>query len=257
MMSSDATRVERPLRTELQINVAEQCVGLPTPVRRYFHHVLGTAARPISFVRIAQRGSLRTDAASTPWMPFSANHFPKPPQRKFCWDAKVQIAPFFHLRILDGYAEGVGTGRIQLFSVFTLASDQNSPELKSAALHRYLAESVWYPTALLPSAGVRWSPVDNRRALATLTNSGTAVSLEFRFNNACEVASVYTSGRYRRVRKGLVLSPWGGSFSHYCLRQGMRVPGRGEVGWYRDGKLEIVWRAEITDLAFDLGHGFQ
>jgi hypothetical protein len=49
---------------------------------------------------------------------------------------------------------------------------------------RYLAEAVWLPTALLPVNGVRWSPIDENRALATLQgDDDVSVSLEFRFEN--------------------------------------------------------------------------
>ncbi|WP_425532220.1 DUF6920 family protein [Aromatoleum anaerobium] len=50
-------------------------------------------------------------------------------------------------------ALGVGSGQAQLLSAVTVASDRDKPELNSGSLHRYLAEAVWYPTALLPSAG--------------------------------------------------------------------------------------------------------
>ena len=35
-------------------------------------------------------------------------------------------------------------------------------------LMRFLAEAAWYPTALLPSQGVRWQGADERSAFATL-----------------------------------------------------------------------------------------
>jgi hypothetical protein len=31
-------------------------------------------------------------------------------------------------------------------------------------LSRYLAEAPWYPTALLPAAGIEWEPVDDSAA---------------------------------------------------------------------------------------------
>ena len=57
----------------------------------------------------------------------------------------------------------------------------DDPQLRAGALQRYLAESVWFPTALLPSEGLRWTPVDEAHARATLTDHGISVTLEFEF----------------------------------------------------------------------------
>jgi len=153
----------------------------------------------------------------------------------------------------DAYAEGVGSGQVQLLSAVTVASDSNRPELNAASLHRYLAEAVWYPTALLPSAGVPWSAVDERSAMATLGDLGNTVSLEFRFNDLAEVVGIHTQGRWSRTANGYELTPWEGHFSGYRRHQGVLVPARGEVGWYANGRLEIVWKGEMTALEYEFG----
>jgi hypothetical protein len=119
-----------------------------------------------------------------------------------------------------------------------------------AALHRYLAEAVWYPSALLPSSGVQWSAIDERRAMASLSNAGMRAVLEFRFNDAGEVESVFTPGRWQQVGKSYRMTPWEGRFSDYRQHQGLRVPFKGEVGWHTDDRLDIVWRGEVTQLDY-------
>jgi hypothetical protein len=42
---------------------------------------------------------------------------------------------------------------------------------------------------------LRWTPIDNTKALATLTADGVTVSLEFRFNEAGEVSAIFSPGR--------------------------------------------------------------
>src|SRR5690606_36959427 len=58
-----------------------------------------------------------------------------------------------------------GSGRVSLLSTLKIAEAAGRPELDASALHRYLAESVWFPSALLPQSGVTWTPLDDRRAL--------------------------------------------------------------------------------------------
>jgi hypothetical protein len=158
-----------------------------------------------------------------------------------------------HVRVLDSYVAGVGSGRVTPLSVFPLASETGAPEMNSGALHRYLAEAVWYPTALLPGNGLVWSPMDNKSAMATLTNSGTTVSLEFRFSEVGEVTGIYTPGRWGKFDGEYKQVPWEGHFRNYQLRAGIRVPLYGEVGWYDDRMLKLVWKGNITDVAFEFG----
>lgn len=125
-----------------------------------------------------------------------------------------------------------------------------APELDAGALHRYLAEAVWYPTALLPEAGVKWTAVDDRTALATLAVGTTVVSLDFRFNDKGEVTGIYSAGRYGMFDGEYRRRAWEGHFTGYGEHEGMRIPTHGEVGWYADNGLELVWRGHIVDARY-------
>lgn len=224
---------------------------LPHPVRRYLERVLPAPPRPITLARMTQQGTVRTDLHRERWMRFTATHTIRPLARSFCWDARVRALPLVHLRVRDEYASGVGSGRVQLLSAITVAADRDKPELNAASLHRYLAEAVWCPTALLPEAGVQWTPIDQRSALATLSDAGNTVSLEFRFNEADEVSGVFAAGRWSRVGKAFVLMPWEGRFGGYRRCGGVLVPSHGEVGWYVDRRLEVVWKGEVGAVEYE------
>ena len=123
--------------------------------------------------------------------------------------------------------------------------------MNSGALHRYLAEAVWYPTALLPSAKLRWTAIDDDTALATLTDNEVSVALEFRFNATGEVASIFTPGRWGKFEGGYKQVPWEGHFRTYVTRDGMIVPSEGEVGWYSDGAWRSIWKGTVTDATYE------
>jgi len=177
-----------------------------------------------------------------------------PPATGFVWNAKVQMPLGTHVRVLDSYAAGVGAGRVSLLSAVTIVSDSDKPELNSASLHRYLAEAVWYPTALLPQSGVMWTAIDDRSALATLTDSGITVSLEFRFNDADEVMAIYSPRRFSRIDGVYKELPWEGHFRDYQVRGDIRIPTYGEVGWYEDEMLQLVWKGNIIDAQYQFVH---
>ncbi|GAC19997.1 DUF6544 family protein [Paraglaciecola arctica] len=227
---------------------------LPAPVARYLRRALPKKIYPIQAVLIEQSGALRTSTSSKNWMDFSARQFVAPMAVGFVWNARVKLPFGIHILVLDSYSFGVGSGRVSLMSAFVVSSTSNEPELNSGALHRYLAESVWYPTALLPQSGVSWVSKDERSAVATLKDHSIEVSLEFRFNDADEVIAVYSPGRYGRFDGEYRKVGWEGHFSNYREQDGFLIPGRGEVGWYDAGELQLVWKGEINSVHIQQNH---
>lgn len=227
--------------------------ALPLAVRGYFQHVLAENQKLIKTLRMNQSGLLRTSTKTATWFPFSAEQVAIPSTVGFVWNARVEMPLATHVRILDSYIDGVGRGKVSFLSAFTVASDANKPQLNSAALHRFLAEAVWYPTALLPQSGVVWTAAsDDNCAIATLTEEGVTVSLEFRFNADHEVIGIYSPGRFCRSDGAYKKLPWEGHFADYQLHCGMRIPMYGEVGWYEDGALQLVWKGNVVDTEFQL-----
>lgn len=221
---------------------------LPAPVARYLRRALPQPTYPIKAVWMEQSGVLRTSTSSENWMDFSACQLVAPMATGFVWNARVKLPFGAHVRVLDSYSLGVGRGHVSLLSVLGVSSASNEPELNSGALHRYLAESVWYPAALLPQSGVSWVQKDERSAIATVIDHGIEVSLEFRFNDADEVVAVYSPGRFGRFDGKYKKVGWEGHFSHYREQNGFLIPWRGEVGWYDAGKLKLVWKGEINSV---------
>jgi hypothetical protein len=164
------------------------------------------------------------------------------------WNARVAVAPLLHVRVRDAYLEGSGSGHVSLMSAFGVSAASGTPEMNSGALHRFLAEAVWYPVALLPGLQLQWRPIDSSRALATLTDHGISVSLEFRFAETGEVTGIYTPARWGTFGGGYEQRPWEGHFRHYEATNGFRVPMEGDVGWYTDNEWHAVWKGTVLDL---------
>jgi hypothetical protein len=224
---------------------------LPAPVRRYLRLTLKEGQPHIRAARIRQRGELRTGVRGGRWLRFRADHVLTPLPPGFVWDARVAMAPLVHVRVRDAYLAGRGSTEVMLLSAVTAAATSGRFEMDSGALHRFLAEAVWCPTALLPSARLAWSPIDDDRALAALTDSGNTVSLEFRFNETGEVTGIYSPGRWGSFDDGFRQVPWEGHFRRYEERDGMRVPTEGEVGWHLSGRWEPVWKGRMLDVRYD------
>ena len=228
----------------------DQLDSLPAPVARYLRHVLREGQRPIVTARVRQVGEIRTDISSDRWFPFEASQLIVPAAHGFVWSARVRMAPLLHVRVHDAYVAGQGSGRVSLLSAVRMAGASGQPEINAASLHRFLAESPWYPTALLPSPALEWSPIGDTRALATLTDAGTTVSLEFHFNEAGEVTGIHTPGRWMRSGGEYVQEPWEGCFRNYQERDEMLVPAEGDVGWHISGEWQPVWRGSTVEVSY-------
>jgi hypothetical protein len=124
-------------------------------------------------------------------------------------------------------------------------------EIARGELMRYLAEAVWYPTALLPSQGVRWEAVDANSARASLTDAGIGVSLVFGFNEAGLITTVHSDARGRTVGKRVELTPWEGRFWNFAQRDGMSVPLDGEVSWILPTGRKPYWRGTSTAITYE------
>lgn len=223
----------------------ENLDGVPAPVARYLRLALPHGVRTPDTITLSQTGELRTDEQGGRWMPFEAAHTAAPLGTAFLWNAKVRVAPLVHVRVIDSLVQGIGAGAVLFMSAFRLDQEMATPEMNSGSLHRFLAEAVWYPWALLPRWQLQWEAVDDARAIATLSAGSTTVSLEFRFASSGEVVSIYTPGRWGRFGKRYEQVPWEGHFRDYTAFNGVRMPRYAEVGWYRKGKLELVWKGRI------------
>jgi hypothetical protein len=230
----------------------EDLQELPEPVQRYLAHVLTEGQPYVRTVRLQQSGEFRLGDATAPWKPFSAvQHFTLDPPG-FVWDARIEMGPLVPVRVVDMYKAGEGALRAKILSTVSVVDAEPSPEMNSGELMRYLAESVWFPTALLPGEGVEWTAIDENSAMATLDHQGTTVSLTFYFNSQNEVERVFAEKRYREVDGTFKPTPWTGHFRNYQARNGMLIPLEGEVMWnLPEGDLSY-WRGRVEAIEYQL-----
>ena len=74
----------------------------------------------------------------------------------FVWDARIHMAPLMTVWVRDAYVGGEASMKARFLSIVTVLDEHGKAELNAGALQRYLAEAVWFPTALLPSQGIEW-----------------------------------------------------------------------------------------------------
>ena len=158
--------------------------GLPAPVQRYFRAVLKEGQPVIAAATVELAGTFNMSATDEQWKPFTSRQRVVTRRPGFLWDAQVSMLPGLTVRVVDSYIAGKGLLHAAILGLFTVADVSGGGEIARGEFMRFFAEMAWYPTALLPSQGVRWEALDDRSANATIVDGPLTLTLLFRFNDA-------------------------------------------------------------------------
>jgi hypothetical protein len=229
---------------------AGDLAGLPAPVQRYFRAVLTDGQRIVTGVRLAQSGDFNLGTVADRWASFTATQHFATRAPGFVWDARIAMFPGVPVRVVDAFVGGEGLLRPTILGLWSLGTLQGRGEIARGELLRYLAESVWFPTALLPSEGVEWEPVDDRAAIATLRAGPVGVTMVFRFDEDGLVQSVFVSERATKVGNVAVMMPWECRLGEYQMQGGMRVPLWGEAISILPEGPHPYFRGRITSISY-------
>ena len=229
--------------------------GLPAPVQRYFGAVLTDGQPIIAAASIEMAGTINMSATVEQWKPFTSHQrvvtSVAGSRPGFLWDARVDMIPGVAARVVDSYVAGQGQLIAKLLGLSTVADAHGGGELARGEFMRYFAEAAWYPTALLPSQGVRWQAVDDASAKATIVDGPITLTLLFSFNEAGLVASVRAESRGAGVGKDMVMLPWDCALSDYQPQDGMLLPMRGEAAWMRPGGRKAYFVGHVRQLSYE------
>lgn len=246
--------VRRLVKSRVDMEVSrftiEELQGLPVPVARYFVNVLREGQPMIRSATITHEGQFQTGKSDKSWRPFVSRQVFTVRRPGFVWDARIRMLPYVSISVRDSYAAGTAWMRARIMRVFSVVNAHGKSELNSGALQRYLAELIWLPTALLPSQGIRWSPINDLSARAELTDGDITVSLQFNFNAEGECTGVYAPARYREDHGAYVPTPWQSRCHSYEVYDGIRIPTKAEVEWHLSDHELPYWRGRVTSVKY-------
>jgi hypothetical protein len=246
--------------TPVRYEAARELEGLPAPVQRFFRTVLVDGQPIVAAVRLEHTGIFNLAAeGADQWKPFTSTQRTVTRRPGFVWDGRISVMPGLAVHVHDAYVAGEGILRPAVMGLIALTDVRGTGAepggIAQGELLRYLAEAAWYPTALLPSQGVRWTAVDDHSAQATLSDGPVSATLLFRFDpQTAVIDAVRAEARGRTVGGSVVMTPWEGRWSNYSERDGMRVPTGGEVAWLTAEGRKAYWRGTVTSLRYEYAH---
>jgi hypothetical protein len=225
--------------------------GLPAPVQRYFRLVLEEGQPMVAGVSVQHSGTFNMGETTDQWKPFTSDQVVVTQRPGFDWDGRVAMMPGVPVRVHDAYVTGEGVLHASLLGLFSVVDMRGTGDVAEGELMRFFAEAAWYPTALLPSQGVRWEAVDGRSAYATLEEGDISITMLFTFDEQGLIETVGTEARGMAVGGEVIPMPWQGRFWNYEERGGMQVPLDGEVAWLLPEGEKPYWRGHIDEISHE------
>ncbi len=213
---------------------------LPDPVQRYFRFALQDGQPYLSYLRLKHSGTFKT-GPDKEWMEIHGEQYftARPPA--FVWKGKTRM-----FRARDSYVEDQGNLSVYLFGLIRIVNEKGE-KIDQAELLRWLGESVWMPTNLLPGDHLRWSPIDEHTAKLTFTHNGISVYYIIEFDREGRIVRMETE-RYMDEQ----LEKWEGMVSDYRPHNGMMVPVSIEGSWLLgDGKYTYA-RFHVEEFEYDV-----
>lgn len=216
---------------------------------RYLRAVLKEGQPYVRTAHLEQRGSFLTRPPDG-WGPFTATQVFTVQPPGFVWDARIRMG-LVEALVRDAFQGGQGAMHGKVLGLIPVVSVSGTPDIAEGALHRYLAEAAWFPTALLPGQAVTWAPIDDSTARATISAGATTAWLDVHFGADGLITSVYTPARMRGLGERLVPTPWQGRFGRWAEFDGMLIPVEAEVTWVLPEGPLPYWRGEIVAASYE------
>lgn len=224
--------------------------SLPPVVQKWLQRSGIVGRQKIRQVHLRQIGNMRT-AADGKWMKVTAEQWFNTERPGFIWLADVQAGFGLFLAGRDMFADGQGSMLIKLLALFTIV-DARSREIDQGAMVRYLAETIWFPSAALEKY-MQWTQIDSSTAQAVMNYNGLTVTGYLKFNEQGDVVS-FSAQRYYDRKTGATLEEWLVTMDPQGYREynGIRIPCKSSVTWkLKEG--DYTWfHLEITEVTHNL-----
>jgi hypothetical protein len=241
-MTREWTRLEELVRARAAPGAfePEDLAGTAEPVRRYFEAGIAPGTPLAAAVRLEMRGSIKIGR----WLPFRARQL-LAPALGTVWEARVAGV----ISGSDRYVEGSGGMDWKLFGLARIVHAEG-PDVSRSAAERAAGESIWVPTALVPTTGVEWTVIaDDRIAVEVDTDKRRT-----RVEHVLDPSGALVSSTFARWGDPDNTGTWGrhpfgvevtgqGTFA------GVTIPAQGRAGWhFGTDRWEsgVFFRYEIT-----------
>jgi hypothetical protein len=197
-----------------------QLVDLPQPVQRYFTYALQEGQPYIKNVILKHNGQFKT-GQSTSWMTIKGLQYFTTETPGFIWKGSTL---WFTAR--DMFMADKGRLIVTLLGLFNIV-DGNGDAFNEAELQRWLSESVWFPTNLLPNDALSWVAINDISATLVYKHRQIVINFLVRFNTKGQITQMETQ-RFMSPNKK---ETWICKMMQYQLLNNIMVPTSARATW--------------------------
>jgi hypothetical protein len=249
-----SSRFEKQVRALYALSVPQsdkhfnhtQLSGLPEPVQRYFRHVLKEGQAYISYARLKHDGKFKTGLKED-WVNITGEQNFTTATPGYIWKGRTS-----KFTAIDQYVAGSGKLEAYLMSLFRIVQGSGK-HYDQGELLRWLSESVWFPTNLLPGESMKWSAINDHTAKVTFHHLHLSLSLVVTFDEADEIVQMEAQ-RYMDEDN---LETWVTRMSDYKELNGILVPTSAEALWrLKSGDFSYA-KFNVKNIEYDVAEKYQ
>lgn len=220
---------------------ADSYTNLPAPVQRYFIKTIKEGLPYIHSARMKHTGFFRTNL-NKGWKAIKGEQYFTALSPGFIWRGKTSL-----FTATDSFIRHKGSLKVWLFSCVRIMS-RSGAGIDEGELLRWLAETVWFPTSLLPNKYITWEPLNDSCAKLILNYKSKIVSCTVHFNEHDEIYKIESTRFFEKNRK----EKWVGQLGRYEYHNNFYIPTRVEAAWILDGTKRSYALFEITSIDYNL-----
>ncbi|MFV0460003.1 MAG: DUF6544 family protein [Actinomycetales bacterium] len=204
----------------------ESLTDLPAPAQRFLRRALPEQTPLVDSVAVTALGSIRLGST---WWAFHSAQVLRAGQG-LVWRARVRRG-LLRIDGADSYVGGTARLDFRLYRLVPVVRE-HGPDIDRSAAGRLAAETVaWLPQSLAPQAGMRWEPIDDEHALATVVTPAGPIRVQVGVDADGRLRSIRTM-RWNSASSPPGRQAFGGSIdAEFRSQTGIRVAGSGSIGW--------------------------
>lgn len=227
----------------------EEIKYLPEIIQKWMQNSGVIGKEKIVSLQLKQKGEMKTKPSGK-WMPFEAEQHINVINPSFVWSTEVHVMPMIQMMGRDKFVNGEGEMLIKLASLIPVVNVGENEKINQAAMLRYMAETVWFPTAAL-NPYMSWESIDSTSAKATFTVNNKSVVGLFKFSSRGDFMS-FEAQRYYKTGDDATLETWYVESKSFKEFSGIRIPNKCQVIWkLKEGDFNWL-NFEITDLKYNV-----
>lgn len=226
--------------TSNKIYSVSQLEDLPEPVQRYFKYVLKDGQKYISSVCLTHNGFFKTDLKKD-FIKITGEQYFSAKKPQFIWKG---ITTMFTAR--DFFIDDKGGLIATLLNIYNIV-DAKGVNFDEGELQRWIAESVWFPTNLLPSDYVNWSAIDTNSAKLSFKYKTTVFDFIVRFNAIGEITEI----EGERFMTGGTKKKWVCKMANYQERNSVIIPISDQAIWRLKEGDQVYAKFEILKIEYN------